>query len=244
MRTPAFVSGGLVPAALRGTTSDAVLHISDWYATFCGLAGVDPSDDSPTPPAPFDPDHPARDPYGNVSWPGVDGVDAWAWLTGAVAQPPRLLVLSSAAVLNGSAKLLTAAKSVRGDQNGWRLPNGSWTQPPAGWGCGLSDTPLRRVTRLEPPRPSHGASTRQRHAPSAGRRPCYFDVHADAREENDLAPSRPAEVEALWRALNRSIARTFHSRSPARMLGACEPACAKLVWKLRSGPVCGVPGCS
>ena len=51
----AFVSGGLVPEALRGTTNDMRFHIVDWYPTFCFLAGVDGSDDSPTPPKAIDP---------------------------------------------------------------------------------------------------------------------------------------------------------------------------------------------
>lgn len=35
MNGAAFVSGGFIPAALRGTHSDVAMHIVDWYATFC-----------------------------------------------------------------------------------------------------------------------------------------------------------------------------------------------------------------
>ena len=45
LKTAAFVSGGLIPAAVRGTVSDVNFHIVDWYPTFCVLAGVDPRDD-------------------------------------------------------------------------------------------------------------------------------------------------------------------------------------------------------
>ena len=41
MRGAAFVSGGMIPAELRGTTSNVVGHIADWYSTICILAGVD-----------------------------------------------------------------------------------------------------------------------------------------------------------------------------------------------------------
>jgi arylsulfatase B len=32
MRVAAFVSGGFVPAALRGTSRDLIVHISDWVS--------------------------------------------------------------------------------------------------------------------------------------------------------------------------------------------------------------------
>ena len=40
VRVNAFLSGGFLPAASRGTRLDALMHIADWYATFCALAGV------------------------------------------------------------------------------------------------------------------------------------------------------------------------------------------------------------
>lgn len=40
MRVAAFVSGGLIPTALRGTSNDQRFHIVDWYPTFCHLAGI------------------------------------------------------------------------------------------------------------------------------------------------------------------------------------------------------------
>ena len=75
MRVAAFVSGGLIPEHLRGTSNNMRFHIVDWCEcskpawaatvattltlrtdpTFCYLAGIDGSDDSPTPPKPIDP---------------------------------------------------------------------------------------------------------------------------------------------------------------------------------------------
>ena len=65
MRTAAFVSGGHVPMALRGTTSPLVVTIADWYATFASLAGANAADDPPVPPAAPDPARPLADLYGN-----------------------------------------------------------------------------------------------------------------------------------------------------------------------------------
>lgn len=39
MRVLSFISGGYLPATVQGTRTSAVVHIADWYATFCGLAG-------------------------------------------------------------------------------------------------------------------------------------------------------------------------------------------------------------
>ena len=40
VRVAAFLSGGALPTAARGTQLDALIHIADWYATFAALAGV------------------------------------------------------------------------------------------------------------------------------------------------------------------------------------------------------------
>ena len=50
IRVNAFASGGYLAAqapSMVGTTldgADGMIHIADWYATFAGLAGVDPTD--------------------------------------------------------------------------------------------------------------------------------------------------------------------------------------------------------
>lgn len=77
-RVAAFISGGVIPQRLRGTTSNLRLHVVDWYPTFCAAAGLTAaqcSDDSPRAPLPIDPSNPAKDIYSNGAWPGLDGVD-------------------------------------------------------------------------------------------------------------------------------------------------------------------------
>ena len=64
-RTPAFVSGGLLPAAVRGKPADGLAGIYDWSATFYALAGAK------VPPS------------------GIDGLDLWPWLSGEAAESPR-----------------------------------------------------------------------------------------------------------------------------------------------------------
>ena len=81
IRTPAFITGGLVPRELRGTASQVTLSIADWYPTFCNLAGIDPTDDPPVAPLAVDeaqdPSGPLLDIWGQESYPGVDGLDIW-----------------------------------------------------------------------------------------------------------------------------------------------------------------------
>ena len=95
-RTAAFVSGGLVPMPRRGSTTNALISVADWYATFSVLAGLDPSDNC----------------EGCVS---IDGVDLWPLLSGANATEPRIELLigvggaaCKGAYRNGSIKLIAA----------------------------------------------------------------------------------------------------------------------------------------
>ena len=44
MRTNAFVSGGFVPPAARGSTYGGLVHLADWFGVFCELAGANATD--------------------------------------------------------------------------------------------------------------------------------------------------------------------------------------------------------
>merc|ERR1712050_126469 len=45
-RGASFVSGGFLPKSVQGTILDENIHVTDWYSTFCHLAGVEPVDPS------------------------------------------------------------------------------------------------------------------------------------------------------------------------------------------------------
>ena len=70
VRATAFLWGGknVLPANLRGTTSNAFIHVSDWYATLTMLVGVDRSDKQ-------------------AGVPDTDGIDQWATLMKPNAGP-------------------------------------------------------------------------------------------------------------------------------------------------------------
>eukprot|EP00037_Helgoeca_nana_P013660 m.125968 g.125968 ORF g.125968 m.125968 type:complete len:523 (+) comp22161_c0_seq1:3-1571(+) len=121
-RVLAWISGGLVPPAMRGMKLEGLIHGCDWYATFCGLAGVNATDDAP-------------------GMPGIDSIDQWAYITGSVVDSPRTEILlasafaakpsNDASAANGSAALLVGKyKLVRYAQQycfwmGPRYPNAS-----------------------------------------------------------------------------------------------------------------------
>eukprot|EP01113_Clastostelium_recurvatum_P006492 TRINITY_DN12928_c0_g1_i1.p1 TRINITY_DN12928_c0_g1~~TRINITY_DN12928_c0_g1_i1.p1 ORF type:complete len:282 (+),score=54.63 TRINITY_DN12928_c0_g1_i1:45-848(+) len=77
IRTNAFISGGYVPSAVRGSKLESFISIEDWYTTFCALAGVDPVD------------HEA----GHAGLPPVDGLNMWPVLSGVSKTSPRSSVL-------------------------------------------------------------------------------------------------------------------------------------------------------
>ena len=79
IRVNAVVSGGAVPARMRGTKLDGMVHIADWYGTFCALAGVDARDETAA----------------AAGLPPVDSFDLWPMLSGATATSPRRSILVS-----------------------------------------------------------------------------------------------------------------------------------------------------
>merc|ERR1712232_352738 len=92
IRSNSFVSGGFLPKAVRGTTSHGLMHITDWYATYCRLAGVDPAD-----------------PVGEAAGvPPVDALDVWPMISGVNSTSPREeLFMEDHCLIIGDWKLIT-----------------------------------------------------------------------------------------------------------------------------------------
>ena len=86
------MTGGVIPAAMRGTTSMEMLHVADWYATFCYLAGVDAEDPNTVRTTSDGAKYPM---------PGVDSLNLWcgialAFLYCILMAPPSRSRLRSA----------------------------------------------------------------------------------------------------------------------------------------------------
>ena len=109
VRVAAFVSGGALPPAVRGTKQPAMVHGCDWYATFAFLAGEDPTD------------HLAA----SSGLPPIDSVNLWPLISGANATSPRaVLPLDDNSIIVGDWKLLLGAVSESG-WTGYVYPNAS-----------------------------------------------------------------------------------------------------------------------
>jgi len=231
MQAAAFVSGGLVPEALRGTQNNDTFHIVDWYPTFAKLAGVDSTDDPPVMPLPVDPSNPKRDIYqGSLSFPPLDGQNIWPALVGSSKTPTRQLWLSAEVLIRGRHKLLVQQPDhsmYNGNEtqsNGWKQPNGKWVDAPESkWPCNVWKS--------------------RSHPNMANSHPCLFDLSTDPREEHNIANENPQLVQDLWTALKHTQLTAFKSRSPSKLVGKCNEKCAAKKWKNAPGPICDVPGC-
>jgi arylsulfatase B len=109
IRVASFVSGGYLPAAVRGTRLDAPVHISDWYGTLCGLVGVDPTD--------------AR--AAAAGLPPVDSLDVWPLVSGANGTSPHTVIPVGPDVLLDFTSPPAIWKLIRGNQAqyfGWQGP--------------------------------------------------------------------------------------------------------------------------
>jgi len=100
IRGNAFVSGGILPSAMRGKNLSAPVHVCDWYSTFCFLAGIDPTDDAP-------------------GIPSIDSVNQWHVISGSTPKAARVEIWPADGILiNGSMKLIACGPG-----------NGDWSGP-------------------------------------------------------------------------------------------------------------------
>ena len=113
VRVNAFASGGFLPEKMRGGKTEGYIHLADWYGTFCGLAGVDPTDEAAA----------------KAKLPPVDSKDMWPLLSGQNSTSPREDIhLSVNALISGDYKILTGMIG----QAGWTGPQYPNKTKPAG----------------------------------------------------------------------------------------------------------------
>ena len=103
MKVNAFASGGYLPENMRGKKTEDYIHIADWYAMFCSLAGVDPEDKKSS----------------KANLPPVDSLDMWPLIPEQNFTSPRVdIPVTNETLISGDYKILTG-----------NVAKASWTGP-------------------------------------------------------------------------------------------------------------------
>ena len=186
IRLNAFAAGGVIPPALRGSVHTGWWHLSDWYATFCALAGVDA--------------HDAR--AAAAGLPPIDSLDMSAVLLGANATSPRTeIVIGSSDGSDHAGNTIVAGVI---DSEGWKL----LIEPsidPAFWQGEVY--PNASTSATPPPHLKCGDPQGAGAARGPG---CLYNVLQDPSETQDLATSSPGKVKEL-RARIAELQKTVYS---------------------------------
>eukprot|EP01065_Artemidia_motanka_P050107 TRINITY_DN84_c0_g1_i1.p1 TRINITY_DN84_c0_g1~~TRINITY_DN84_c0_g1_i1.p1 ORF type:complete len:546 (+),score=187.82 TRINITY_DN84_c0_g1_i1:63-1640(+) len=194
VRVNAFVSGGFVPAARRGSKSEALVHIADWYATFCGLAGV--STDDPAAAA--------------AKLHAVDGINVWPHLAGENATAPRGEVhLSAHALIQGRLKVLVGTVDAAG-WTGPSFPNNT---------CQPTD---KEPWKCQPYCPAVFPVGLWGH--DCGKKGCLYDIFADPTEHHNLADARPDDAARLVQRLAELNEANYNPKRGSGDKAACAAA--------------------
>ena len=97
------MSGGYLPEKMRGQKTEGYIHLADWYATFCSLAGVDPIDEEAA----------------KAKLPPIDSLDVWPLISGQNTTSPRTdLPTSFDTLISGDYKIITG-----------NVQHSAWTGP-------------------------------------------------------------------------------------------------------------------
>ena len=211
-RAAAFVSGGFVPASLRGGVNHAYIHAADWYATFCALAGVDPTDTA-----------------AGKAVPPIDSIDQWATIltpNATMAQGARQeLVLAynldnrpyaasgcNAALIQGEFKIVTGHQGASGFWTGPVHPNATGPPDPArnGTGCGAF-------------------------ACCEG---CLYNILDDPTEHHNLRASMPDKYMQMHARLAQLGNGTYQTSYIQPGLSCLSAEQAKIYYKGFRGPLC------
>ncbi len=174
IRVNSFVTGGALPPAQRGSKTEAFISIADWYSTFCGLAGVDPTDDHAK----------------AAGLPAIDSVDQWPVISGATnaSQRDELWIGSTD---DSDRAGNTLVQGLITTANGHKFLIGS-IDPAFFQGPVFPNNSASAQTRQ--PHLDCGDPDGSGKAYGPG---CLFDILADPFETTDLAASKPDIVKTM-----------------------------------------------
>jgi len=199
IRAPGVVNGGALPPTARGRSLAGLMHLCDWLATFCHLAGCNTSD--------------AR--AAAAGLPPIDSLNMWPLLSGTNMTSPRTEVWltplsgdranatnprsADAAIILGRHKLIVG-----------NISQASWTG------------------RLHPNNSVDWDTwSTVEQCTSPGKLGCLFDGFRDEREEHDLALEQPDLAATLYARLQELDATLFEpERGSPDHTGACAQVVA------------------
>eukprot|EP00041_Stephanoeca_diplocostata_P016857 m.334494 g.334494 ORF g.334494 m.334494 type:complete len:565 (+) comp20507_c1_seq2:254-1948(+) len=174
IRVNAFVTGGFIPTARRGTQEQGFITGWDWYSTYATVAGVDPADDMAK----------------VAGLPPIDSINMLPLLLGTNMTPPRTDILlgdTSALSPNADGKSLVGGVI----SGAYKLVLGA-------------DNQLRSVDQYVRTGPSWPNSTSHlvplAHPKKCARTPatgCLFNIFTDPTEQNNIAGVEPSVFKAL-----------------------------------------------
>jgi len=194
IRVNAFVSGGVVPVGKRGTELDKYVHISDWYATLCHMAGVEAADERAA----------------KVGLPAVDSIDQWDLLFGntsfdSATAPRTSMHISKAAYIEGNFKIIIG------------------NVLPSTWGGGLFKAGQVPFAGYFPGYGLQGAidTVIKREDCGTG---CLYDIMNDPNEYHDLAKDQPDLLKKMFDTLSKLNEKVFEPDRGTMTTQACDTA--------------------
>ena len=141
IRTTAWVTGGVLPAAMRGKSlpSSHLIAVCDWHVTFLALAGVaTPANGGEIEDWAMEETTSSAASAAPLPLPGIDGIDMWPVLSGKRATPLRNEVfVGSGVLISGDFKLIATTNPH--DDARWSGPR--YPKVPANGSMTLSCSP-------------------------------------------------------------------------------------------------------
>ena len=206
IRVAAFLSGGYLPVNATGKVLEGFIHEADWYATFCHLAGVDPTDELAA----------------KSNLPPIDSHNVWDLITGVNTTSPRdewpLTPLGEDAK-RASGHGGDAAYMAEGR---YKLIVGTKVQQ-AGW-CGQVHPNLTvQWNSFE--------TIEECTVEATGKLGCLFDVLADPTEHNDLALKMPEKALEIKQKMEAAEKAWFNPDRGAPNEAACVVAKETGYWQ-------------
>jgi arylsulfatase I/J len=221
IRANSFISGGLLPAKVRGTTMHGVMHIADWWATYCHLAGVDPRDEKAAA------QHPPLPP--------IDSINMWPLITGETSTSPREeLFVTGNLLIQGDWKLIVGVAS-----------SASWPGPTYPNKSSVGNTLDQYTAHCSPP----GTKGIVGSDGAAKLGPCLYNVgvSGDWTEHENVAASQATVVTKMYARLVE-LRKTIYAK-PANASKPYEASCLNhatvftTMYKGFYGPFCQIgPG--